>query len=180
MKAIKSGIITKSTKSELIQLEAEQENIKTLIAQEQIERPIISKEQIEAWIMNFAKIDLNNEKQKQRIIDVFINSIYVYDDRLIVFFNYKDGEKCIDFDELHKITKKENTHKCECSSLVTIVSALKKRFFDLTRVTIQSHLTATVTRSKKQSNNYYTFFSYLKPNSEVRFHRMIINDFVFN
>lgn len=120
MKAIKSGIITKSTKSELIQLEAEQENIKTLIAQEQIERPIISKEQIEAWIMNFAKIDLNNEKQKQRIIDVFINSIYVYDDKVIVFFNYKDGEKCIDFDELHKITKKENTHKYECSSLITI------------------------------------------------------------
>lgn len=119
MEAIKQGIFTKSTKAELNKLESEQENIQTLIAQEQIERPIISKEQIEAWIMNFAKIDLNNEKQKQRIIDVFINSIHVYDDRLIVFFNYKDGEKCIDFDELHKITKKENTHKCECSPLVT-------------------------------------------------------------
>lgn len=120
MKAIKQGIFTKSTKAELNKLESEQENIQTLIAQEQIERPIISKEQIKAWIMNFAKIDLNNEKQKQRIIDVFINSIHVYDDRVIVLFNYKDGEKCIDFDELHKITKKENTHKCECSPLVTI------------------------------------------------------------
>ena len=119
MKAIKQGIFTKSTKAELNKLENEQENIQTLIAREQIERPVISKEKIEDWIMNFAKTDLNREKQKQRLIDVFINSIYVYDDKLVLIFNYKDGEKCIDFDELSKVTKKENTHKSECSSLVT-------------------------------------------------------------
>lgn len=118
MKAIKQGIFTKSTKAELNKLESEQEKIQTLIAREQIERPIISREYIKAWIMNFAKIDLNSEEQKQRLIDVFINSIYVYDDKIIVAFNYKDGEKCIDFDELSKVIKKENTHKCECSSLV--------------------------------------------------------------
>ena len=89
----------------------EQENIQTLIAREQIERPIISKEQIKAWIMNFAKTDLNSEEQRQRLIDVFINSIYVYDDKLIVVFNYKDGEKCIDFDELSKVTKKRTPTK---------------------------------------------------------------------
>ena len=111
MKAIKQGIFTKSTKAELNKLESEQENIQTLIAREQIERPVISKENIEAWIMNFAKTDLNSMEQKQRLIDVFINSIYVYDDKLILIFNYKDSEKCIDFDELSKVTKKRTPTK---------------------------------------------------------------------
>ena len=89
----------------------EQENIQTLIAREQIERQVISKEEIEDWIMNFAKTDLNSEEQRQWLIDFFINSIYVYDDKLILIFNYKDGEKCIDFDELSKVTKKRTPTK---------------------------------------------------------------------
>ena len=27
------------------------------------------------------------------LIDVFVNSVHVYDDKIIVMFNYKDGEK---------------------------------------------------------------------------------------
>ncbi|MCM1062677.1 MAG: recombinase family protein, partial [Eubacterium sp.] len=118
MTAIKAGIFTKSTKTELEKLESEQEEIQLLIAKEQIERPIISKEKIESFIMDFSKTDINNDKQKQRLIDVFINSIRVYDDKLVILFNYRDGEKCITFDELSDIAKKENTHKCECSSFV--------------------------------------------------------------
>ncbi|MBR7008151.1 MAG: hypothetical protein IKH90_05915, partial [Ruminococcus sp.] len=114
MKAIKAGIVTKSTKAELERLEDEQGRIEIEIAKEQIVRPIISKEQIEAWIMNFAKTDLKNEEQKQRLIDIFINSVHVYDDKIVVLFNYKDGEKCVHLDELNESTKKANT-LVECS-----------------------------------------------------------------
>jgi DNA invertase Pin-like site-specific DNA recombinase len=44
--AIKAGIITKSTKSELEKLEAEKENLEIKITKEQIERPTLSKQQI--------------------------------------------------------------------------------------------------------------------------------------
>ena len=50
--------------------------------------------------MKFAKSDLSNPEQKQQIIDVFINSVYVYDDKMVVFLNYKDGERCVRFGEL--------------------------------------------------------------------------------
>lgn len=118
MNAIKAGIITKSTKDTLTKLEEEQENIQISLAREQIIHPILSREQIEFWIMQFATTDITNEEQKQRLIDIFINSVYVYDDRLVVFLNYKDGERCITFDEVECI-KKENTH-IECSSFVTV------------------------------------------------------------
>ena len=100
MKAIKAGLVTKSTKSELERLEEEQERIEIEITKEQIVRPIIPKEHIKAWIMTFAKTNIRSHEQKQRLIDVFVNSVHVYDDKIIVLFNYKDGEKCINLDEL--------------------------------------------------------------------------------
>ena len=117
MKAIKSGLVTKSTKEELERLEEEQENIEVEIAKEQIIRPIIPREHIEAWIMNFAKTDLKSQEQKQRLIDIFVNSVHVYDDKIVVIFNYKDGEKYIRIDELKTNIKKENTQISECSTL---------------------------------------------------------------
>ena len=114
MKSVKAGLVTKSTKAELERLEDEQEHIEIEIAKEQIVRPVISREQIEAWIMNFAKTDLKSEKQKQRLIDIFINSVHVYDDKIIVLLNYKDGERCVRLDTLNEDIKNTNTLE-ECS-----------------------------------------------------------------
>lgn len=119
MNAVKAGLITKSTKATLEKLEQEQEILEIAIAQEQIERPIISKEQIEFWIMKFNKTNFTNFVQKQRLIDIFVNSVHVYDDKMVVMFNYKDGEKCLNFEELSEaLEKKENTQINECSSLL--------------------------------------------------------------
>ena len=109
MNAIRQGIITASTKSTLEKLEQDKETLELAIAKEQIERPILSKEQIKYWICKFRMTDLGNEEQKQRLIDVFVNSIYVYDNKLLITFNYKDGDKCLDFSELQEyMAKKEN------------------------------------------------------------------------
>ena len=33
------------------------------------------------------------------LIDTFVNAIYLYDDKMLITFNYKDGTKTITFDE---------------------------------------------------------------------------------
>ena len=78
--------------------------------------------------MKFAASDLSDKSQKQKIIDIFVNSVYVYDDRVVIFFNYKDGERCVDFSVLSDSEntegaissndKKTNTHENECSPLI--------------------------------------------------------------
>ena len=128
MKAIKAGIVLKTTKSELEKLEAEQEQLEINIAMEKLVKPVIPQEKIQAWLMNFAAADLSDHSQKQRIIDIFVNSVYVYDDRVVIFFNYKDGERCIDFSVVSDSVrqeatgssneKKTNTHENECSPLI--------------------------------------------------------------
>ncbi|MBO4897872.1 MAG: recombinase family protein, partial [Clostridia bacterium] len=107
--AIKQGIITESTKTELSSLEAEKNGLQTSIAREQIKHPVLTKEQIEFWIGRFQNTDITDQIQKQKLIDVFINSVYVYEDKIIITFNYKDGEKSIDFSDIEKIAKKKNS-----------------------------------------------------------------------
>ena len=128
MTAIKAGIVLKTTKAELEKLEAEQEQLEINIAMERLIKPMIPQEKNQAWLMNFAAADLSDQSQKQRIIDIFVNSVYVYDDRMIIFFNYKDGERCVDFSVLSDSEnpegaissneKKTNTHENECSPLI--------------------------------------------------------------
>ncbi|MGN1136798.1 MAG: recombinase family protein [Oscillospiraceae bacterium] len=118
MNAVKAGLITKSTKAALEALEQEQEKLEIAIAQEQIARPVLSREQIEFWIMQFAKTDFRSTEQKQRLIDIFVNSITLWDDKLVVIFNFRDGEKCIRFDDVEMDIKKANTQEIECSSLI--------------------------------------------------------------
>ena len=128
MNAIKAGIVLKTTKSELEKLEAEQEQLETNIAMERLIKPVIPQERIQAWLMNFAAADLSDQSQKQKIIDIFVNSVYVYDDRMVIFFNYRDGERCVDFSVLSDSEnpegaissneKKTNTHENECSSSI--------------------------------------------------------------
>ena len=128
MNAIKAGIVLKTTKAELEKLESEHEQLETNIAMEKLVKPVIPQEKIQVWLMKFAASDLSDKSQKQKIIDIFVNSVYVYDDRVVIFFNYKDGERCVDFSVLSDSEntegaissndKKTNTHENECSPLI--------------------------------------------------------------
>ena len=107
MEAIKQGIITLTTKATIEGLESEKAELEITIAKEKIERPLISKEQIMFKICQFSGLDFNIPEHKQRLIDVFVNSVYVYDDKIVISFNYKDGEKCLTFDEIKEMLDKK-------------------------------------------------------------------------
>ena len=40
-------------------------------------------------------IGVTDREQRQRLIDSFINAIYLYDDKVVLTFNYKDVSKTI-------------------------------------------------------------------------------------
>ena len=53
----------------------------------------MTKEQMHFWIDGFKRLDTNIYENRKRIIDIFVNAVYVYDDELKITFNYKDGVK---------------------------------------------------------------------------------------
>ena len=68
---------------------------------EQIKNPVLSREQIAFFIEQYRKTDISDEVQRQRLIDCFVNAVFVYDDKIVLTFNYKDGAKTIDLDDVN-------------------------------------------------------------------------------
>lgn len=46
-----------------------------------------------AWLKQFCKGDLFDESFRRRIIDTFINCVYLYDDRVVIFYNIRGGKQ---------------------------------------------------------------------------------------
>ena len=101
IQAIEQGMIFESTKERLAQLEKEKRELDMVIIEEQIQRPILTKDQIRFGIEKFKKLDLSTKDGKQRLIDGFINAIYLYDDKITFTLNYKDGTKTVFLSELN-------------------------------------------------------------------------------
>lgn len=99
--AIEQGIIFDSTKDRLAELEKEKSQLDLTIIQEQIKKLFLTKEQIRFGIEKFKKLNISTKEGKQRLIDGFINAIYLYDDKITFTFNYKDGTKTVFLSELN-------------------------------------------------------------------------------
>ena len=37
---------------------------------------------------------------RETLINTFVNAVYLYDEKVLIIFNYKDGTKTITFDEI--------------------------------------------------------------------------------
>ena len=87
LKAIEQGIFTKSTKQRLDELEETKSLLEDKIIKEQIESPIITREQILCWLQAFRTYDMTEPKHRQQLVDYFVNSVYVYEDKMIINYN---------------------------------------------------------------------------------------------
>jgi DNA invertase Pin-like site-specific DNA recombinase len=98
--AIELGIINDSTKKRMDELDQRKKELSLAIIQEQIEKPLLTRVQILAWFEQFKHGDINDPDYRQRIVDAFVNSVYVFDDSLLINFNAKDGAQRVSLDEV--------------------------------------------------------------------------------
>ena len=47
------------------------------------------------WISKFKDGDIDNLEYRKAIVDIFVNSVFLYDDKLVITFNWKDGTKTV-------------------------------------------------------------------------------------
>lgn len=99
--AIAQGIFSSTTKKLLDDLEEQKQKLEIELFEAETRHPILSKDQILHALCNYRKLDLNTKEGKQRLIDSFVNSIYLYDDHFIITFNYKGQSKTVTFEEVN-------------------------------------------------------------------------------
>jgi hypothetical protein len=113
--AIEEGITSVTTQSRLSELENKKEELEVSIAKESIEKPPLEKDKIVYWISRFKGGDISDPKYRMSIVDIFVNSVFLYDDKLVVGFNWKDGTKTISLKDWEKAS---SSVKGACSYLV--------------------------------------------------------------
>ena len=112
MKAIRQGIITETTKECLEDLETQRDSLKASILQLQLERRKFTKEEIVDWIGKYKYGNINDLDYRKEIIDTFVNSVFVYDDKLVLTYNYKDGTETLTLQEIESVLSSNLTSMC--------------------------------------------------------------------
>ena len=85
-----------------------------LIEKEKLEKPRISPEFMTFWLHRFRKLDVRQQAHRKMLIDAFVNAIYLYDDKLVLTFNYKDGTRTITLDDVKEAAKANTGSDLDC------------------------------------------------------------------
>ena len=114
LNAIQQGILTRSTKERLEELENRRDELENRLACEKLAKPKVSAEFMTFWLHRFRKLDVRQKSHRKMLIDTFINAIFLYDDKMVITFNYKEGTKTITFAELQEAISNKNGSDLDC------------------------------------------------------------------
>ena len=112
--AIQQGILTRSTKARLEELENRRDELENRLACEKLAKPKVSAEFMTFWLHRFRKLDVRQKSHRKMLIDAFINASFLYDDKMVITFNYKEGTKTITFAELQEAISNKNGSDLDC------------------------------------------------------------------
>ena len=98
--AIQKGVASDALLQRLNELEENKRALEDEIKKEQAERPLFTKDQFRMALYNFRKIDTTTKEGKAKLIDTFIDRIYLYDDNIKIIYNINGKDEEISLDEL--------------------------------------------------------------------------------
>ena len=94
------GTASKALVQCLNDLEKERDEISDAIIKEQIQSPTYTQDEYRMALTNYRKIDITHQDGKRKIIDTFINAIYVYDDHFKIVYNGNNKEETVSLEAL--------------------------------------------------------------------------------
>ena len=98
----------------LEELENRRDELENRLACEKLAKPKVSAEFMTFWLHRFRKLDVRQQSHRKMLIDAFINAIFLYDDKMVITFNYKEGTKTITFAELQEAISDKNGSDLDC------------------------------------------------------------------
>ena len=104
VKAIEMGIITPTTQARMEELEEQKQQLHTAIEQLKFSKPpMIERDEFLFWI-DTLKQDTGNYDFKEKLIDIFLNAVYLYDDGYIdIGTNLIKGTKRVESSTLEQL-----------------------------------------------------------------------------
>ena len=101
LRAVEAGIFNASTKERLDELEIQKSELKEALAAAKLKEDLgLKKEHIVFFLKQFAGMDYTDIACQKRLIKTFVNSVFVYDDKVVLTFNYSGDTRTMTLKEI--------------------------------------------------------------------------------
>ena len=102
MAALKTGAASPTIAARIRDREDELENIKLAIAEQELVQEKFDEKQILYYLSNITKGDRSDIRYAQSLVDTFINSVYVYEDKVVICYNFTGDSSKIAIEDIEK------------------------------------------------------------------------------
>ncbi len=101
MRAIEAGIFNETTKNRMDELEAQKFDLRISLAAAKLKEDLgLKKEHIVYFLHQFTEMDYTDLECQKRLIKTFVNAVYVYEDKVVLTFNYSGDNRTITLKEI--------------------------------------------------------------------------------
>lgn len=129
LKAIEAGIFNDATKTRMNELDEQRAEIEAELSALEISKKIsITKDYVLFYLKDLRNGDIKNPDFQKRLVDTFINAIFLYDDNVKIAFNYSGDNATITLSDL-KTAEAEYESICGGSDVARYVPPCSVAFF---------------------------------------------------
>jgi hypothetical protein len=113
MRAIEAGLFNDMTKSRMDELEGQRAALKKSIADVELEKGFrLTKEHIMFFLEQLKELDATDRDCQKRLIEVFVNSIFVYDDNIKIAFNFGGSDGTVTLNDVDRAESGQGFVRC--------------------------------------------------------------------
>ena len=106
--AVESGENIEIYNERLTQRKKERTALESALAKAQMETVELDENEIKFFFRQLQKGDIDDERTRKALIAIFVNSVYLYDDKIRIIFNATDRPITVDYGLLDDIERLEN------------------------------------------------------------------------
>lgn len=117
IKVIEKGVLSDTVTDRLAELENKKAAIEEAIETERLKQKFVEDENsIKKYFEMYAKTDFEDEDIRNRVLEYFVDKIYVYNDRLVITGYYSDDETSIYLDALTEVSSSGTDKRAKSST----------------------------------------------------------------
>ena len=101
VRALEAGIFSSATKTRMDELEQQKAALETALADAELISGLrLTREHIKFFLLQFRSLDFDEPEAQRRLIDIFVNAVFVYDNQVTITFNYSGDNRTITLAEV--------------------------------------------------------------------------------
>ena len=124
IKAVEAGMFTPSMKSRMDELESQRVDLKAAISENELTASFkLEKDHILYFLHQFRSMDYSDRNCQRKLVDTFVNAIFIFDDKITLTFNYTSSRNTVTLTETQEAvaeTESDNEFGCCASSSTTV------------------------------------------------------------